>query len=257
MTFLSAALVVFRESFEAFLVVGILFGVARKLAVPKGRTRILVGTLLGVLLAVVVGALLLSLATDLRAHYKTAAEALASLVAVAVLTYMIVWMYGHTQTLIGGMHHKIKADMETGALGSLFFVPFVAVVREGFETVLFLAADPDAPSGLAMVGALAAGLGLAVVLGALLFSGVVRLSVERFFAATGALLVLFAGWVLRYGLHELGELIEQQGGAWLEPGEFLADIGAWIGGALYVLGFGAWYLRPLLNRKRMKPTRTD
>ena len=249
MSFASATLVVLRESFEAFLIVGILLGLVAKLGAPQHRMRILAGAAVGVVASVLVGALLLTLAEDLREEYEVVFEAVASLLAAAVLTYMIVWMYRHTQEMIGGMHAKVKAALESGALGALFFIPLIAVLREGFETVLFLAADSDAPTGLALWGALALGVACAALLGWLLFAGIIRLSVERFFAVTGVLLVLFAAWILRYGLHELGEIVEEMGGAWHEPGEVLAGIGSYVLAGVYLVAMLAWYLRPLLRRK--------
>ncbi|HUR26503.1 MAG TPA: FTR1 family protein [Candidatus Thermoplasmatota archaeon] len=249
MSFVSAALVVLRESFEAFLIVGILLGLVAKLGAPQHRLRIFAGTAAGVVTSLLVGFLLLTLAENLREDSEVVFEAVASLLAAAVLTYMIVWMYRHTQDLMGGMHARVKAALESGALGALFFIPFIAVVREGFETVLFLAAGPDAPQGLELWGALAAGIAGAALLGWLLFSGIVRLSVERFFAITGVLLVLFAAWILRHGLHELGEVVEGMGGAWHEPGEILAGIGSYVLAGIYLAAMLVWYLGPLLRRK--------
>lgn len=254
MSLLSSALVVLRESFEAFLLVGILLGLLAKLGAPQHRKRVLLGAAVGVVAAIAVGAGLLALAEDLRETSEIVFEATASLLAVAVLTYMVVWMYRHTQQMMGGLSHKVRAALEAGTLGPLFLIPFLAVVREGFETVLFLAADPNAPTGLTMAAAVAIGLAGAILLGVLLFSGIVRLSVERFFAVTGILLVLFGGWILRTGVHELGELLEEAGGAWHEPGEFLADVGAWVVAALYVLAMLAWYLRPVLRRRAAAKT---
>lgn len=248
MAFVSSTLVVLREAFEAFLVVGILFGIVRKLDAPELRTRILLGTAAGVLASLLVGFLLLAVADALRDDYAAWVEFLAAYVAVAVLTYMVVWMYRHTQNLMGGMHARVKAALDRGALGALFLIPFIAVLREGFETVLFLAADPEAPEGLMLWAALLAGVAGAVLLGMLLFSGLVRLSVEQFFAWTGVLLVLFGAWILRYGTHEGGELLERSV-ALGEAGEILAGAGSWIVAALYLVAMLVWYLRPMLRRK--------
>jgi high-affinity iron transporter len=248
MAFVSSILVVLRESFEAFLIVGILLGLVKKLGAPHHRKRIFLGVAAGVVASVLIGMALLALADSLRADSKVAVEFGAAYLAVAVLTYMVVWMYRHTQDLMGGMHGRVKAALDSGALGALFLIPFVAVVREGFETVLFLAADPDAPEGLMLWAALALGVAAAVVLGALLFSGIVRLSVERFFAATGVLLVGFGAWILRYGTHEGGELLEKSA-ALHEVGEFFAHAGSWVVAAVYLVAMLAWYLRPLLRRK--------
>ena len=248
MSFLSASLVVLRESFEAFLIVGILLGIVRKLGAPQLRARVLLGAAAGIAASLAVGYLLLALADDLRQHSKVWVEFLAAYVAVAVLTYMVVWMYRHTQELMGGMHERVKAALTSGAVGALFLMPFIAVVREGFETVLFRAADPAAPAGLALAGSVAAGLLAAVVLGWLLFSGLVRVSVERFFAVTGVLLVLFGAWILKYGTHEGGELLEKAPGEVHEVGEFFAHAGSWVVGGVYLVVMLAWYLRPMLGK---------
>lgn len=252
MSFVSSTLVVLRESFEAFLIVGILLGLVRKLGAPEQRVRIFLGTAAGVVASVLVGAILLSFTGELRDESSVWVEFVAAYLAVGVLTYMVVWMYRHTQSLLGGMHAKVKAALESGALGALVLIPFIAVVREGFETVLFLAADPEAPEGLMLWAALALGVAGAVLLGVLLFSGLVRLKVESFFAWTGALLVLFGAWILRYGTHEGGEILEGVDGLHAAGG-FFAHEGAWIVGGLYLAGMLAWYLRPLLRRKADPP----
>ena len=249
MSFVSSALVVLRESFEAVLIVGILVGIVDKLGARQHRQRILLGAAAGIVASAAIGAVLLALADDLRAQSKVWVEFLAAYLAVAVLTYMVVWMYRHTQDLMGGMHAKVKAALESGALGALFFIPFIAVVREGFETVLFLAADPDAPHGLLLWAALAVGILLAAAGGVLLFAGIIRFNVEKFFAVTGALLVLFGAWILRYGTHEGGELLETVP-ALHEAGEFFAHAGSWVVGGLYLLAMLAWYLRPLLRKRK-------
>lgn len=248
MAFVSSTLVVLRESFEAFLIVGILFGIVRKLGAPELRTRIVLGTAAGVVASVVVGAVLLTFTEELRKDYSIWVEFLAAYIAVGVLTYMVVWMYRHTQDLMGGMHARVKAALDSGALGALVFIPFIAVLREGFETVLFLAADADAPEGLMLWAALGLGVAGAVLLGILLFSGLVRLRVESFFAWTGALLVLFAAGILQYGTHEGGELLERVDRLHA-VGEFFAHAGSWVVAGIYLVAMLAWYLRPLLRRK--------
>ena len=133
------------------------------------------------------------------------------------------------------------------------------LVRLSTVLTLTLAAtgctDPEAPEGLLLWGALGLGVAGAVVLGILLFSGLVRLRVERFFAVTGALLVLFGAWILQYGTHEGGEILEGVDGMH-DVGEFFAHLGSWIVAGLYLVAMLAWYLRPLLRRKAAAPAQT-
>jgi high-affinity iron transporter len=123
----------------------------------------------------------------------------------------------------------------------LFALAFVAVVREGLETALFLtAAAFSAAGGQAGVGA-ALGLVVAAVLGWAVYAGGQRLSLRTFFQATGLLLILFAAGLLAQGIHELQEA------AWLPATvEHIWDLSALLsedstlGGVLKILfGYNA------------------
>jgi high-affinity iron transporter len=87
----------------------------------------------------------------------------------------------------------------------LFSLAFVAVVREGIETVLFLtAAAFSATAGQTIIGGIL-GLIVAVIIGWLIFAAGKELNVRAFFRVTGVLLVLFAAGLVAHGVHELQE----------------------------------------------------
>ncbi len=277
MSFAGVAIVALRESLEALLVCGILAGIVAKLGHPEARKPIVVGGLLGVGVSIAAGILAYDLAGGLAGRYGPAFEALASLVAVAILTYMIVWMYKHTQQSMGSLHAKAKDAVLSGRSSVLLGLAFVIVVREGLETVVFIAAQAAQTTVAQVLLGLAAGILVALVLAVFLFRGVVRLSLERFFAVTGVLLILIGGGLLGYAAHEgeeagwlpetprafdasealphkCGDAVTANcvaGGllygligyratpAWL-------DIGVWL---LYVGALTAWYLRPAMARR--------
>ncbi len=280
MSLLSVAIVALRESLEALLVCGILAGIVVKLGHPAARRPILLGGLLGVAVSVVVGMLTYKLADQLSEDFGAAFEAAASFLAVLILTYMIVWMYKHTQQTIGTLHHKAKDAVLSGRSSILLGLAFVIVVREGLETVVFIAAQAGQSTAFEVVLGLLAGIAVSAVLAFLLFRGTVKLSVEGFFAVTGVFLILVAGGMLGYAAHEGEEVgwVPETAQAWDWSGFLphkcgdnvttncvaggilygilgyrstpaVLDLAVW---ALYVGGMAIWYLRPILRRRAAK-----
>src|ERR1051325_9250789 len=202
-----ATLIVLRESLERFPIVSILAGLAAKFGKPESKRFLLAGAA-----AAVLGAVLLGLVADAASREfleESGSEALfaagAALVAVAILTYMIVWMYKHPLTLVADMRGKAKSAVQVGKPLALFLLAFVAVGREGIETVLFFATLAPTTSAGALLLSAVIGFVASAVLAYLVFNGIVRLNVSRFFAVSGVLLVLFAGGLLAGAMHSLGE----------------------------------------------------
>ena len=112
----------------------------------------------------------------------------------------------------GNLEAGIEKTLAGGAFG-LLVIAFVSVGREGVETALFLwaAAQAAGQSLLPLLGALI-GLLLAVALGFAIYRGMVRLNLRAFFTWSGSLLIVLAGGVLAYGVHELQEVGVLPGG---------------------------------------------
>src|SRR5688572_23025552 len=131
MAFIDTSLVALRESLEALLILGILLGVATKLGQPEARRPLLWGALAGLVVSIVAGILAVDVAHTLYEQNEETFEGVAAFVAVAILTYMIVWMYRHTQGMIGALTHKTRDALGKPAV--LFGISFIAVLREGIE----------------------------------------------------------------------------------------------------------------------------
>src|SRR5438067_1629053 len=148
-----ATLIVLRESLEGFLIVSILMGLAVKFGKPESKRYLLAGAV-----SALAGTLLVGALADAAARgflEESGSEALfaagAALVAVAILTYMIVWMYRHTITLVAEMRGKAKSAVEVGKPVALFLLAFAAVGREGIETVLFFATLAPSVGGASLL----------------------------------------------------------------------------------------------------------
>ena len=103
------------------------------------------------------------------------------------------------------LESDVRRAVTTGSRWALFSLAFVAVVREGIETVLFLtAAAFSATPTQTLVGS-GLGLAIATLLGWLMLAMGKRLDVQAYFRVTGILLILFAAGLVAHGLHELQE----------------------------------------------------
>lgn len=194
-----------REGLEAVLVVVLLLAYLRK----SGRSRLLPRIYAGVAIAVAVslgfGALLTFGPRGLTFEAQEAIGGGLSILAVGFVTWMVFWMATASKTLA----HDLRGKLDEAAEGSgwaLVLVAALAVGREGLETALFLWAATRA-TGETWEPLLGAGLGIltAIALGALLHRGVLRINLSKFFTWTGAALIIVAGGVLAYGVHDLQE----------------------------------------------------
>lgn len=213
---LATFLIGLREGLEAALVVGILVAYLRRLGRRDALPKMWAGVGLAIALALGIGAILTFGAYELTFQAQELIGGGLSLVAVAMVTWMIFWMQRAGRTMKATLEGGIDRALTLGGLWALIAIGFVSVAREGIETTLLLwsmvQSFGDAPS--ALVGALL-GLSVAVVLGWLISRGALRLDLRRFFAWTGGFLVIVAAGVLAYALMDL-----QEAGAL--PGPFTA-----------------------------------
>jgi high-affinity iron transporter len=137
-------------------------------------------------------------------------EGIASLTAVVVLTYMIFWMTEHSKNIRGELQEKINVAVSQGELYSITSLAFVAVFREGLETVLFLTTTFFQDAAGTILGVVLGGV-IVLILAVLLMRGTYRLDIKKFFGYTSILLIIFSAGLAGYGVHELIEAGENLG----------------------------------------------
>jgi high-affinity iron transporter len=205
-------LIMLREGIEAALIVGIVASYLKQSGRGALMPAVWVGVLLATALSLFAGAGLQLLAAEFPQKQQELFEGVVGLIAVVMLTSMVFWMRKAARSIKGELQASIDKALTKGADGqgwALIGMVFLAVAREGLESVFFLLAVFQQSSGWeAPVGALA-GIAVSVAIGWGLYSGGVRLDLRRFFRYTGLFILLVAAGLLAGVLRKLHE-----GGVW-------------------------------------------
>ena len=192
--------VTLREGFEAALVVGIVMACLKKAEQTQLYRWVYLGVAAGILASIAVGFLLSGIVAGVETAggiyapvIKQLLEGMFGIVAIAMLSWMLLWMTKQAKSLKGEIEGSITSALGNENSGkAVFLLIFIAVVREGFETVLFILAKFQQAWTLPALGAIA-GLTLAAIMGVALFSLGVRINIRLFFQIMGIFLLLIVG----------------------------------------------------------------
>ncbi len=205
-SFAATFLIIFRESLEAGLIIGIILTVLYRLQGQRYYPHVLGSVGLAVAVSLAIAWLLGVAAEKTRGDVERMMEGLVSVLACAVVTYMVFWMGRQARQIRSDIETRISWAIPRNDLYVMISLPFVAVFREGVETVLFLKAVAFQSSQSLSVGAGLMGLALAGIITGLIFLGGKRLPMKALFQWTGCLFIFIAAGLLAYGVHELEEI---------------------------------------------------
>ncbi len=197
-------LITFREVLEAALIISIVLAYL----VRTGRRPLLryiwYGVFSAIVGSIVLGSSIWLVYGTLSKPLQALFEGVAALIAVGVLSSMIYWMATKGRELRVELERQVEALTTRGATLGLVLFAFVAVFREGLETVLFLTPFL-VTDALATIAGILLGTLTSLVLAYAIFIAGMRINIRRFFYFTSILLVLLAGGLAGYGIHELVE----------------------------------------------------
>ncbi len=209
-----------REGIEAALIVGIIASYLSQTGRRSFIPAVIVGILLAVAASLFAGAALQLIAAEFPQKQQELFEGIVGAIAVIVLTGMVFWMRRASKSIKGQLHASIDAAFDGNVGGwALVGMVFLAVAREGLESVFFLLAIfQQSRSWHAPIGALL-GVIVSVVLGYCLYRGGLRLHVKRFFHYTGIFILIVAAGLLAGVLRKFHEA-----GVWNHGQQVVFDI---------------------------------
>ncbi|MEM2963066.1 MAG: FTR1 family protein [Candidatus Anstonellales archaeon] len=199
---LAEFIVLFRESIEAALIIGIMLTFLHKTKNIQHEKHIWVGACSGVL-ASIIFAIFVSHFLGGFKEIEEVFEGVFMIMASLLVTWFMLWMIKQKD-----IEKKIQADVKATLLSSsslaLFSLAFVSVFREGVESVLFLAGIYLSTGSLSLVSSIL-GLASAVMVGIAIFEYSKRVNLHLFFKITTTILALLSAGLLSQGVHELQE----------------------------------------------------
>lgn len=185
----------FREGLEAFLLIAIILQYLSKTDQNHLKNKVVQGAIVGLILSVVLGLFLNQLSASMGGvdTMTKAWESVASFTALALVTLFIVWMIRHGSNMVG--HIKGQVDDNLSPFG-LFLISLVVIAREGTEIAIFAFAGKY-PTNYVLMGVIAA-----LILTVLIFRSLVKVNISLLFKITLAYLIIQAGFLLGYAIHE-------------------------------------------------------
>ena len=266
---LSTFIIALREGLEACLIVGILVAYIVKTNRQGYLKPLWTGVVTAVIASIALGAFLTMTSVSLSDRGQELFAGVTSFIAVALVTWMVFWMKRTARNLRNELQGKVDNAVSAGPI-ALAGVAFIAVIREGLETSLFVYTNFQTVADVtsSTIG-LILGFAVSITLGYLIYKSAIRLNLAKFFTYSGVALIIVAAGVLSYGVHEfqeLGYLPGPDAFAW-DVTSFIAKdsiLGAslsgtigfdtttsWLQLGIYVLYIGA-VLVPYLSKPRVK-----
>lgn len=239
---LGSGLIGLREGLEAGIVVMVLVAFLVKMQRRDALKWVWIGVAAAVAMTIGMFVVIQYSAYTMSGLAAEAVAGVASLVAVAIVTSMVLWMRRAAATISGELRAGMSRALQTGAL-AVVMLSFLAVGREGAETALFMVGYAEADTAWPLVGLLA-GVLVAVGIAWGMYAGAVRVNLAKFFKYTGVFLVVVAAGILSYGIGALQTV------GWLPAAAGPAfDITSWF-------NWSSWYGEIIQGVFNITPTPT-
>ena len=198
-------IITFRETLEAALIVGIIYTVISKRDLRREIRQLWFAVGTSIIASIAVALFLNNIKNSIGNEYiEKLVESTLMYVTAGLLWYVIFWLSRQVsdRNVLEGQTSKALDSVRMG----IFFLVFFAILREGFETAIFLMGSFSILGSFSYIGFFS-GMLLAVFLGYLVVIQGRKVDLTSFFRATTLLLVFLASGMIAYGTHEAEEFL--------------------------------------------------
>ena len=198
-------IIVFRETLEASLIVGIIYTILTKNNLTHIIKKVWLGVAASIIASIGVAVLVLQMKQLIGNNaYQALFEGIFIYITAGFIFYVVFWLSKH----FNNKKQIEAATMQSVQLSSwgIFFLVFFAILREGFETVIFLISSTSMQGSFSYTG-FSLGAILAILLGYLIVIQGKKVELAKFFQLTSLCLVIIAAGMIAYGTHEIEEYL--------------------------------------------------
>ena len=214
-------IIVFRETLEATLIVGVIYVFLSKQQFTDGIKKLWLGVISSIVASIIVAYIVIK-GSELLGNnsLKALFEAIFMFITAGFIFYVIFWLSKH-------VNDRATLEKQTTAASTstwgVFFVVFFAILREGFETVIFLMGSFSMTKNFSYLGFIL-GMILAILIGYFVFAQGRKVDIKSFFRWTTLLLVFLASGMIAYGSHEIESYLAESGNLGILGIESKSDI---------------------------------
>jgi high-affinity iron transporter len=194
-----------RESLEAVLIVGIILSTLTQQHKDKLKPYVYIGSVAGLLVSLIGGFLLYSSAQALEEETLEIIEGIMMLVASGLIAYFVIWLSQQNSDASASLTNKVSKT-STGI--GLALLAFFGILREGSELVVFTLANLSTQANEVAIGTIL-GIGLAVLIGIVIFKSSIKLNLKWIFKILGLVLIFIGSDLFVEGLIEFSHNLEQ------------------------------------------------
>lgn len=194
-TFIQPVIIAFREGLEAFLIIAILLKFLEKSNNKNLKKNAWYGTAAGIGVSFLFGMILMYVSSFIGGADATAKlwESGASFIAVILITTFILWMIKNGDIIKDHIENQAKMNLSKKGI---FLLAFIMIIREGVEIGIFSFAGKYSPTAIIL------GIILSIIVTLLIYYSLVKIKMKTIFMVTLGYLILQAGFLLGYSLHE-------------------------------------------------------
>ncbi|WP_036067523.1 FTR1 family iron permease [Listeria grandensis] len=205
-TWFDAALIPFREGLEALLIVATLLTFAKRAKTPNARRWIVGGTVVGLLTSLVLGLIVaIWLSTLAFGNNSTLINGWTGVIASLMMLYVSYWLHSNSDMAKWNNYMASKSDeaISNGKMISFAILAFLAILREGLETVIFLIGMVGRMSTTELVTGILVGLGVLLVIAVVMLKFSVHIPLKPFFMISAAIVFYLCFKFMGSGIHSL------------------------------------------------------